>query len=295
MVGHEQINPAELDAILANFSSALDWQPFFQHPLSRLSLAELVNLNGSGKLDRKWQPLTDAEQQKLVEAVTGDLRPGNYVEVGPGLQPRRITRPYSEESPYIGVDCTMPGDYKRGPGAMGIYRDGDLLTINELLQEQNPHTRVVIGDGKRLEQFVADDTAQEVLMGDVIISPGERYPISTLKLLIAARKALNKQTGVLVIGETDAMIPEFIDPTMRRAREGFGTLGILLDRAGFGKRLFLDSSTGGEAFDKIIEAVGWPPNPRPGIRRETRFVIAKPIAERPILATRGRWRRMLPR
>ncbi len=231
-----------------------------------------IDMDASGKIVRT-PSLVDKEG--LVTSVTGSLRPGYYVEIGVGPENRRIPRKFTTISPYVAYDGTFTSSDIGGRGSAAIRDDAHARILTDqfrVANDQNPNLTVRLGDGRSLP--LSDGSVQEVFMGNVLLSPSTNIQ-TMVQLLSEAKRVLDPQTGVFVIGEHEIM---------HDLTEQLVLLDMLLARVGFERNL-----VSADKIDSISDALGWPANPVDRIG--TQFVIAKPIAEAQVSARRGFLRR----
>ncbi len=171
---------------------------------------------------RRREPLVVEDRNQLVAAVTGELRPGVYIEMGTGNNSYAFTtrRTFTPQSPYIG---------------MGVTYDS---------KSHHPSWNVNVDLQGRSENIITGE-AQEVFMGNVSFSSKDLGPLLHLELLQEAKRFLDPDTGILVLAINDTFSPP----------QRFGTLGFLLEHAGFGRRMYLDNSD--PSFDQVQETFGW--------------------------------------
>jgi hypothetical protein len=214
---------------------------------ARLTTRELVERIDSSANRPRRDLLPPTERASLVEAVTGPLRAGTYLEIGFGYDPYythvRTPRVFSEQSPYLGVDGRGSDGYLNGGGPMAINAQRHARDL--IQQGLPPHVSLIIGDGRSLD--LPDRSVQEIFMGDVIVSAGMRVE-AMYTLFREARRVLDPETGTLVIREGDVIDPgiDSADPS-QMYRERFAELGLALDLAGFKQRILLDEMNGEDA------------------------------------------------
>lgn len=252
--------------VLSTIQRSLARSPRFRDAQIR-GLIGHIDINSSGEMV-SVQP--SVSENELFALVSGDLRRGIYAEVGVGRFRRKINRIFTAESPYIGFDSHFDASAigGGGSGGWGIRDDSHAEELTRELQsanDQNPHMRIRIGDGRSLP--LAAGSVQEVFMGDVLVSPD--FSIQTVTQLLAeAKRVLDPSTGVLVIGEEDYWSDSF--------RERFILLDILLARVGF-ERTSITSSANA---NRIIDILGWPREDDEKMKAE--FILAKPVTEQSV-------------
>jgi hypothetical protein len=241
---------------------------------------------------RRKEAITDEDRESLVKSVTGESREGTYVEVGFGVRPYVLTtdREFTESSRYVGVEGGE-SEYSRQRNGDAMQQQA-LYSTNESLassvHERSPYAQIMFGDGNKLP--LPDGSAQEIFMGNVVLSPG-MTPEGMLRMFKEAKRVLNPQTGTLVICESDALAD--IHNPQSFGREAQAKLGIALEHAGFKKRTLIGEDD--EACEAIVDTYGR------GGGRDTQFAIAQPVErssetmQPPAKAKEKRWSRFLKR